>query len=42
MDILTHVTGIILVAIAAQLLVRGAIELAVDVGLSRLLTTLGG
>jgi small neutral amino acid transporter SnatA (MarC family) len=41
MDILTRVSGIVLVAIASQLLVKGIIELAVDAGLNRLLTNLG-
>jgi multiple antibiotic resistance protein len=42
MDILTRVSGIVLVAIASQLLVKGTIELAVDAGLNRLLSNLGG
>jgi multiple antibiotic resistance protein len=40
MDILARLSGVVLVAIAAQLLVRGTIELAVDAGLDRLLTNL--
>jgi multiple antibiotic resistance protein len=42
MDILARISGIVLVAIAAQLLVRGTIELAVDAGLARLISNLGG
>ena len=42
MDILTRISGIILVSIAAQLLVRGVVELAVDAGLNRLLANLAG
>jgi len=39
--ILTRVSDIVLMAIVAQLLFRGTIELAVDVGLIRLLTNVG-
>lgn len=42
MDILSRISGIVLVAIAAQLLVRGTIELAVDAGLARLISNLVG
>ena len=42
MDILTRVSGIVLTAIAFQLLARGLTELAVDAGLKRLLENLLG
>ena len=42
MDILTRISGIILVSISTQLIVKGGIELAVDAGLHRLLVNLGG
>jgi hypothetical protein len=37
-----RISGIILVSIATQLLVRGIIELAVDAGLNHLLANLAG
>ena len=42
MDILSRVSGIILVSISAQLIIKGIIELAVDAGLNQLLVNLGG
>ncbi len=42
MDILSRISGIILVAISTQLIIKGVIELAVDAGLNRLLMNLGG
>ena len=39
-DILARISGIVLVAIAAKLLVRGNIELAVDAVIDRILNNL--